>query len=325
MNAGTSTGLYRRTLLKAAAGGALTAAGMAQAQPFATSAAAKPWATGTRLVLLGTMAGPVLHPSRMMSSQAVFVNGRGFLVDCGYGTIARMTEMGMRLGELSQVFVTHHHSDHTADYPALLNLAWILGIKGQLGIYGPPPMLKMHQAALAVFEEDTDIRIAATRREPVAKSFDVHEVRSPGLVYQDSSVKVTAALADHAPFEVALAYRFDTAERSIVISGDTARSDAVAQLARGADVLVHEAMYEPGIEQMLAKRPYVPPTLREFLRKGHTSAEDAGRIAAQAGVKTLVLSHLLPGDEPVADSVWTAEAAKHFKGEIIVGRDKMVL
>ncbi|MFZ4289115.1 MBL fold metallo-hydrolase [Variovorax sp. HJSM1_2] len=314
----------RRTLLKAATGSALLAAGVARAQSQPTPTA-QPWANGTRLVLLGTMAGPVLHPSRMMSSQAVFVNGRGFLVDCGYGTIARMTEMGMRLGELSHILVTHHHSDHTADYPALLNLAWILGIKGQLGIYGPPPMLKMHQAALAVFEEDTDIRIAATRREPVAKSFQVREVSSPGLVHEDSSVKITAALADHAPFEVALAYRFDTAERSIVISGDTAQSDAVARLARGADVLVHEAMYEPSIEQMLAKRPYVPPTLREFLRKGHTSAEDAGRVAAQAGVKTLVLSHLLPGDEPVADSVWIDQASKHFKGEIIVGRDKMVL
>lgn len=316
-----NTQFDRRTLLKTALGASLIATGGVHAQ----SAADRPWATGTRLVLLGTMAGPVLHPARAMSSQVIFVNGRGHLVDCGYGTIGRMTEMGMRLSELSQVYVTHHHSDHTADYPALPNLAWIIGIKGQLGIKGPPPMLKVHEAALAVFEEDSQIRIAATKREAVAKSFDVKEVRAPGLVYQDDSVKVTAALADHAPFEVALAYRFDTAERSIVISGDTAPSDSVAALAKGADVLVHEAMYVPGIDRMLAKRPYVPPGLRNFLLKGHTSAEDAGRIAAKAGVKTLVLSHLLPGDESIDGSIWAAEARRHFGGDIVVGKDKMLL
>lgn len=315
----------RRALLRALAAAPL--AGCAHVVPPAPAPRvdARPWTRGTRLVLLGTMAGPVLHPARAMCSQAIFVEGRGHLVDCGYGTIGRMTEMGMRLPELRRVYVTHHHSDHTADYPALLNLAWIMGIQGTLGIHGPPPMRKVHEAALAVFEEDAQIRIAATGREPVAKSFDVREIRAAGTVYEGGGVKVTAALADHAPFEVSLAYRFDTAERSIVVSGDTAPSDAVAALARGADVLVHEAMYVPGIERMLARRPYVPPALRGFLLQGHTSAEDAGRVAAAAGVKTLVLSHLLPGDEPLDDGVWIGEARRHFGGEVVVGRDRMVL
>lgn len=311
----------RRALLKAALGGALVATTGAHGQ----TGAAKAWTSGTRLALLGTMAGPVLHPARAMNSQIIFVNGRGYLVDCGYGTVARMTEMGIHLSELSQIYVTHHHSDHTGDYPALLNLAWIMGIPGKLSIFGPPPMRQMHASSLAVFEEDSQIRINATKREPVAKSFEVKEISEPGLIYENASMRVTAALADHAPFEVAFAYRFDTADRSIVISGDTAPSDSVASLAKGADVLVHEATYVPGIDRMLAKRPYVPPALRSFLLDGHTSAEDAGRIAAKAGVKTLVLSHLLPGDEPIADSVWAGEAAKHFRGEIVVGKDKMLL
>ncbi|MGE8319430.1 MAG: MBL fold metallo-hydrolase [Comamonas sp.] len=313
--------LDRRTWLKTAASGALLAGcGGIGAQPAVAS-----WATGTHLVLLGTMAGPVLHPARAMSSQVVFVNGRGHLVDCGYGCLGRMTEMGMKLGEIGNVYVTHHHSDHTADYPAIANMAWIMGIRGRWGVYGPPPMRRVHEAALAVFEEDAEIRVRATGREPPARSFEVREIRAPGVVHESDDLKVTAALAEHAPFEVALAYRFDTAERSIVISGDTSPSEHVAALAKGADVLVHEAMYVPGIERMLAKRPYVPPTLRSFLLKGHTTAEDAGRIAAKAGVKTLVLSHLLPGDEPVEDEVWKTEAGRHFHGEIIVGRDRMVL
>lgn len=311
----------RRALLLA-----LAAAPLAGCTGLPTQPPAAPvWSDGTRLVLLGTMAGPVLHPARAMNSQAIFVDGHGYLVDCGYGTLGRLTEMGIPLSALRQVYLTHHHSDHTADYPALVNLAWIMGVRGQLQVFGPPPMRAFHEAALAVFDEDSRIRVAATRREPPARSFAVQEIRQPGRVFEDDRLKVTAALADHAPFEVALAYRFDTAQRSIVISGDTAPSDQVVALARGADVLVHEAMYVPGIDAMLAKRSYVPPQLRRFLSQGHTTAEDAGRVAARAGVKTLVLSHLLPGDEPVADATWVAQARQHFGGEIVVGRDRLVL
>jgi ribonuclease BN (tRNA processing enzyme) len=283
------------------------------------------WSQGTRIVLLGTMAGPVLHPSRMMSSQALFVDGRGYLIDCGYGAIARMTEMGIRLPDLSTVLITHHHSDHNADYPSLVNFSWILGIRGQMKVFGPPPMKRIHEAAIAVQREDIDIRIKATGRQPIESSFSVSEIKESGLVFQDDRVKVTVARVDHEPFEVALAYRFDTLDTSVVFSGDTSPVSATVELARGADTLVHEAMFEPGIDAMLAKRPYVPPKLSQFLRAGHTSVEDVGRIAAQAGVRRLVLTHLLPGDEPVPDALWKELAARHFKGEIVVGHDKLVL
>jgi ribonuclease BN (tRNA processing enzyme) len=317
----THTTASRRHILKIA--------GLSALAPVVLSSLAQPtpksWQTGTKLVLLGTMAGPVLHPSRAMSSQIVFVDGRGFLIDCGYGAIGRMTEMGIKLSELQQVYFTHHHSDHTADYPALTNLAWIIGIKDKLKIFGPTHLQKMHEAALLVFSEDSDIRIKATGRLPIARSFEVTEIGKSGLIYQDDKVKITAVLVDHPPFEAALAYRFDTSTRSIVISGDTAPSEALVQLARGADILVHEAMYKPAIDQMLAKRPYVPPTLKKFLEQGHTTAEEAGQLAARVGVKTLVLSHLLPGDEPISEEVWRGQAAKYFKGEIVVGNDKLVL
>lgn len=317
----TPFGLPRRAFLGAGLG-LLAAAQPALAQQPAAGPA---WSRGTRLVLLGTMAGPVLHPSRAMNSQIVFVNGRGLLVDCGYGTIMRMTEMGMRLPDIRQLFITHHHSDHTADYPALLNLAWVMGIRGQFSVYGPPPLRRLHDAALAAFEEDAQIRSKATGREPISRFFAVNEVDSARVVYEDADVKVRCALVEHAPFEVALAYRFDTRERSIVISGDTAYSERLAAFAKGADVLVHEAMLVPGVDRMLARRTNVPPWLRNFLMQGHTTAEDAGRVAALAGVRTLVLSHLLPGDEAIEDSVWINEARKHFAGEIIVGKDKMVI
>jgi ribonuclease BN (tRNA processing enzyme) len=305
----------------------LAATGAAAATLLPPRAAmSQAWRQGTKLVLLGTMAGPVLAPGRMMASQAVFVDGRGYLVDCGYGTIERMTQLGIRPPQIEMVFITHHHSDHNADYANLVHLAWIQGIASEMRVYGPPPMSAINAAAIALHREDVDIRIKATGRKPMEALIRVREITQQGLVHEDERVKVTAALVDHPPLAHAFGFRFDTRERSIVISGDTKPSPSLVQLAKGADVLVHEAMYVPGIDRMLAKRPYVPPRLKQFLVEGHTSAEDCGRIAAQAGVKTLVLSHLLPGDDTeLADAVWRAEAAKHFGGEIIVGRDLMVL
>jgi len=119
----------------------------------------------------------------------------------------------------------------------------------------------------------------------------------------------------------AFAYRFDAPDRSIVVSGDTARSDAVIKLAQGADVLIHSAFYPPAVDRLLA-RVGNATALRQSILLGQTSAEDAGRVAQAAGVKTLVLSHLIPPDDPtVTDGMWIDAARTHFKGTIVVGRD----
>jgi ribonuclease BN (tRNA processing enzyme) len=324
--------LRRRQLLTSGlglAGGALLLAGAparAQQTPACPTSAVEIPETGTHLLLLGTMAGPVLDPRRMMASQAVVVDGSVYLVDCGYGTILRLVEAGLRPADVKAIFVTHHHSDHNADYVNLVHLAWIQGIEDRIVSIGPPPFRSIHDAALAFHREDIAIRIAGTGRKPIAEHFDVREVAEPGLVYEDEKLRVRCGVADHPPFATALGFRFETPGRSIAFSGDTAASASIAALAEGADVLVHEAMHVPGIDAMLAKRRYVPPKLRQFLVEGHTSAEDAGRIAAEAGVGTLVLSHLLPGDQAeVTDAIWAAEAAKHFDGTIVVGRDLMLL
>jgi ribonuclease BN (tRNA processing enzyme) len=119
------------------------------------------------------------------------------------------------------------------------------------------------------------------------------------------------------------AYRFDSADRSIVISGDTARSDNLVKLAQGADVLVHEALWVPAVDR-LATRQVNPALFKKHMIDSHTSIEDCGRVAAAAGVKTLVLSHLVPVDDPaISEQMWIDAARPYFKGEIIVGRDLM--
>jgi ribonuclease BN (tRNA processing enzyme) len=127
--------------------------------------------------------------------------------------------------------------------------------------------------------------------------------------------------ADHPPVVPAFAYRFDASDRSIVISGDTAPSQNLVKLAAGADVLVHSAMYPPAIDRLVARVPNAA-ALKASILAHQTSAEDAGRIAQRAGVKTLVLSHLVPPDDPeVTDAMWLDAARRHFPGTVIVGKD----
>ena len=140
---------------------------------------------------------------------------------------------------------------------------------------------------------------------------------------QNEDVKVTSATVIHPPIKHSYGYRFDTKDRSIVISGDTNYAPGLIALAKGADILVHEIMYLPGLDRIMARVPNAA-TLRKHIVDSHTAAEDVGRVAAQAQVKTLVLSHFVPGDDPdITDEMWSEGVRKHFKGPIIVGKDLM--
>jgi len=130
---------------------------------------------------------------------------------------------------------------------------------------------------------------------------------------------------DHPPVVPAFGYRFDAEDRSIVISGDTRPSDNLIELAQGADILVHDALYAPAIDRLVAGVPNAPDLKRSILSH-HTTAEDAGRVAHAAGVKTLVLSHLIPPEDPeVTDQMWIDAASANFRGRVVVGKDLLEL
>jgi ribonuclease BN (tRNA processing enzyme) len=168
---------------------------------------------------------------------------------------------------------------------------------------------------------DISTRIADEGRVPLVPLVHVHELNKGGPVMQDENVKVTAALVHHPPVVPAFGYRFDARDRSIVISGDTAPSDNLIKLAQGADVLVHDALYVPGVDRLVAGVPNAT-SLKQSIMSHHTTAEDAGRVAQAAGVKTLVLSHLVPPDDStVTDQMWIDAARVHFRGPVIVGKD----
>ena len=277
------------------------------------------------MILLGTGGGPRPKKNASSTAQVIVVNGVAYVVDCGDGVARQLVLAGVPLPNLRHIFLTHHHSDHNADYGNLLLLSWAAGLKSRVDTWGPPPIAQMTKLFLEMNAFDINLRIADEGRVPLAPLVQPHEISTGGLVMQDDNVKVTSALVDHPPIASAFAFRVDTADRSIVISGDTAMSKNLIALAQGADVLVHEVLWLPGVDRLVAKVPNAS-TLKEHIIASHTSAEDCGRVAAMAGVKTLVLSHLVPPDDPeITDQMWLDAARKHFRGTVILGKDLMEL
>jgi ribonuclease BN (tRNA processing enzyme) len=275
----------------------------------------------TRLILLGTGGGPRPRKASSASAQVIVINDLAYVIDCGNGVARQLVFADVPLPSLRHIFLTHQHSDHNADYGNLIWLAWAAGLKTPVDAWGPPPLEKMTRLFFDMNKYDIDVRIANEGRVPLVPLVRTHELREGGAVMRDEHVKVTSTLVDHPPVVPAFGYRFDAADRSIVISGDTSPSDNLVKLAKGADVLVHSAMYPPAIDRLVARVPNAT-ALKASILAHQTSAEDAGRVAQAAGVKTLVLSHLVPPDDPgVTEQMWIEAARLHFHGSIIVGKD----
>jgi len=275
----------------------------------------------TKLILLGTAGGPRPQKARAAAAQVIISNNVAYVIDCGDGIARQLASAGVPLTTLRHIFITHHHSDHNADYGNLILLAWTAGLSSRVDAWGPPPLEKMTKLFFEMNAYDINTRISNERRVPIVPLVHVHEFRNGVALMSDDDVKVTAALVDHPPVVPAFGYRFDARDRSIVISGDTAPSDNVVKLARGADVLVHSVMYPPAIDRLVGRVPNAA-ALKASILAHQTSAEDAGRIAAAAGVKTLVLSHLVPADDPqITDQMWIEAAQSRFLGKVILGKD----
>ncbi len=276
----------------------------------------------TRVILLGTKGGPRVGESgRSNPSTLVLINDVPYLVDCGYGASRQLIAAGIPLNKLRYVFITHHHSDHNIEYGPLIYNSWITGLPVKIDAYGPPGLRKMTQDFFNYERFDIEIRIPDEGRTDPRRIITPHEFFKSGVVMQNNDVKVSAVRVRHPPITHSYAYRFDAKDRSIVVSGDTAYAPELAAFAKGADVLVHEVMYVPAIESLVRRLPNAKK-LREHLMASHTSPEEVGRIAAQAEVKTLVLTHFVPGDDAsITDENWAEGVRKFFKGRVIVGKD----
>ena len=289
----------------------------AAAIPLTTALPAFAASQAPRVILLGTKGGPTPSPVRAPACVAIVIDSAVYLVDCPNGVAGQLAKAGVMLDQLSEIFITHNHSDHVIDAGSLLVLAWGSGLKSSVTLHGPPPLQRIVTQALGASRYDIVARMREEGRPPLMPLVHVHENRTAGEVYRDVRVRVRSATVDHYTVKPAFAYRFDTPSRSIVISGDTTYSDSLVHLAKGADLLIHEAMYLPGVDQLaVGNQP-----LKEHLLRSHSTTEQVGLVAARAGVKKLVLSHLVPAFPSITDQMWLVGVRKHFQGEAIVGRD----
>jgi len=306
----------RRDVLKLglSAAAALTA-------PAAFAQAAKP---RTRIVFLGTKGGPRVGLGRSNPANLVVVNDTPFVIDCGMGVSRQLVAAGVPLETVKYIFISHHHSDHNLEYGNLVYNAWATGLSTPIHSFGPKGIEAMTKTFFELNRFDIETRIEDEGRPDLRKLLIAKDITEDGVVLQTADVKVTAFRTPHPPITDNFAYKFETPDGVVVFSSDTNYNPQLAEFAKRADVLVHEALYLPWVDRLVT-RVKNGATLKKHLLESHTAAEDVGRIADAANVKVLVMSHLVPEDPDVTDEDWRSEASKSFKGRIVVARDLMEL
>jgi ribonuclease BN (tRNA processing enzyme) len=265
----------------------------------------------TTVVLLGT-GTPNAEPDRAGPAVAVVVGAQPYVVDFGPGVVRRAVAAGIDPKKLNRAFLTHLHSDHTAGYADLILTPWTLEREEPLEVWGPPGLAAMTERLLAAYEADVNERLGGL--EPANErgcSVIPHEVEPSGVIYEDEIVEVEAFAVDHGSWE-AYGYKFRTADRTVVISGDTAPTEIIAEKSRGCDILVHEVYSVAGFET-------VPPEWQAYHTAVHTSSRELAEIASRAEPKLVVLYHqLLWG---VSEEELVAEVKERYAGEVVSGCD----
>src|SRR2546426_7177673 len=285
----------------------------------------------TQIVLLGT-GNPAPDPERSGPATAIVVNDTPYLVDFGAGVVRRAEEAAIQRGikaleplNLRVAFVTHLHSDHTVGYADLILTPWVVGRKVPLQVYGPAGIKEMTEHLLEAYRSDFETRTnraspgiitGSGGQIPEGHAVEAHQIRA-GVVYKDVNVTVTAFPTKHAM--ESYGYRFDTPDRSIVISGDTNPTQATIDACHGCDVLIHEG----GLSlEVLARRP---PEFQSFASKYHTTTAQLAELASQAKPRLLIIYHVNSRSSatPQASTIGQilSEVSSRYSGTVVVGRD----
>lgn len=270
----------------------------------------------TVVVLLGT-GMPRPDPDHEGPATAVVVGDRVLLFDAGPGVERQMAAAGLPIDGPTALFLTHLHSDHTLGYPDLVFTSWVMGRDRPLPAYGPPGLEAMTRHLVTAWTRDVRIRTGGLEHaRPGGWRVEVTETRG-GVVYDSAGVRVTAFRVPHGSWPVALGYRIDTPDRSVVISGDTRYSEEVERQATGVDVLVHEVYAASRLAP--EDRPGGDDWPR-YMEAFHTSDRELGRLAARARPGMLILTHAIYRTAVEAESADVIREAG-YRGRIVVGED----
>ncbi len=271
----------------------------------------------TRIVLLGT-GTPNADPQRSGPALAIVINDVPYFVDCGPGVVRRAAAAhqagvgGLEVSKLGRLFVTHLHTDHTGGYPDFIFTPWVLGRDEPLEVYGPRGIRSMTEHILAAYDED--IRIRLDGLEPAnteGYKVNVHEIE-PGEIYRDANVTVRAFPVHHGSWEHTFGFRFETPDRTIVVSGDTSPCQALIENAAGCDVLIHEVYSHAGFQRR-------SPEWQRYHSSFHTSTLELADIANQVQPKLLILTHQLFWGSTDADLL--REIRTRYHGRVVSAHD----
>ena len=283
-------------------------------------AASVAFGQSTELVLLGTGGGQRIFEHRSQTSQALVREESVIVIDTGFNAARQIAWAGLDAGSIDTIFITHDHRDHTQHIGHVLHAAWSAGRTDPIHIYSYPGIGDVIDAGLAEIEN--------VDAEEVRGLTVLHELTESGVIHHDDGIKVTSVENTHG-MDYSYAFRFDMPDRSIVFSGDTGYDERVVELAGGADVLVHEVVYMPLIEEtVIAARddPEARQQMRQHLTTNHIPTELVGRVAAEADVGMLVISHIVPVEMTANDDHLLLEILeRHYDGPIMIGRDLMWL
>jgi ribonuclease BN (tRNA processing enzyme) len=282
--------------------------------------------TGNFVALLGVKGGPAIRPgSPMPTSSLLSLGGQRIVVDAGLGVTRGLCDQGFALKDLSVIVITHLHSDHYIELGPLLHTAWCAGLKSPVRIWGPSGLAAWWQGFTASMAEDIDTRIEDEGRPDLRDLVSLHCLRA-GQTITEGGITLDAIDAIHPPLKECWSLSFRGAGRHVVFSGDTAHNPALAGFAKGADLLIHEAMLAEGLEALLARIGNGDGRLMAHWLRAHTLAGDAARTAAAAGVAALALHHLIPSDDPAfGPADWQGAVAPHWGGPLHLGHDGLVI
>ncbi len=276
-----------------------------------------------RLVLLGVQGGPFIRSySSSPAANLIEYREAPFIIDTGYGITFRLLDAKFSLPGIKYIFITHHHSDHNLELGPLLYNSWLAGLSSEVNVYGPTGLNRLLESYWESNRFDIETRIGDEGRPDIRKLVIPHEIKE-GEIFSKDDVVVFAMRNIHPPVTESFAYKFVLGKKIVVFSGDTAYCPPLAEFARNADLLVHEVMYGPAIDELVKRRTNATK-LKKSLLSHHTLTDEVGKIATQANVKTLVLNHFVPPDDKsLTDDVWKNEVGKNFNGKIIIGKSLM--